>query len=110
MRPDVPDSWRTSCNDQPYVDMSMGSDKHYSWRREMQGTPLSLISPLGQELFRLSPDLPSLQPLAIAHFLLAKFPDYVTGSIAARPLTVHIDIYIDIEAAGDMHCHIGSRD
>ncbi len=40
---------------------------------------------------------------------MIQFPNNLTSSIPACPLAIYVDIYIDVEASLDMHCHVGSR-
>lgn len=39
---------------------------------------------------------------------MIQFPNNLTSSIAACPLAIYVDIYIDVEASIDVHCHVGS--
>ncbi len=76
----------------------------------MQCTPFSLISEFGQKLFSLSSDSPGLQTLVVSKLLCTKFPNDLACSVATCPLTIDVGVDIDVEAALDMHCHVGSGD
>ena len=76
----------------------------------MQRSPLGLISLFRQKQLGLSADLPRFQPLvAFTQLFMSQFPHDLASPIAADPLSIEIDVEIDIEAALDMYRHVGGR-
>lgn len=76
----------------------------------MQSSPFSLISLFREQKLRLSTYFPGLQPLvAVTQLPLSQLPHYPASPIAANPLSVDINVDIDIEAAFDVHSQIGGR-
>ena len=76
----------------------------------MQSSPFSLISLFGQEKLGLSADLPRFQTLiTFTQLLMSQVPHDLASSVTADPLSVEIDVKIDIEAALDMNGHVGGR-
>ena len=75
----------------------------------MQGTPFCLVSDLRKQQLSLSSDFPGLQRCITSELLLMKVPNDLTSSVAARPLSIDVDVNVHVESTRDMYCHIRSR-
>ena len=70
---------------------------------EVQLTPLGLIIRLCEDLLNLSLHFPNLKTLGFPKsLLLRKAPFYETLSPTTDPLTIQVDIYIDLRTPFDM--------
>jgi len=76
----------------------------------MKCTPFRPVVPFGEELLSLPLEAPSLKsfprPLKM-RFMQA--PRKAIFSVSTNPLSIEIDVYIDIEASLDVYCYIRSR-
>ena len=101
---DVPDSCCTS-----YMLLEMPLIivwETYRWSREVQSSPFGTVSDLGEELLFPPLDFPRLQTFAIGELFLVKLPHNLVCAVAAHPLTVQIQIDIDVEFAINLNSQI----
>lgn len=70
---------------------------------EAQTSPLGAITPFSEQELILSLDNPALQLLSLS---ILKLPYYFSTSVSADPLSVQVNVYVDIKASCGMDTEV----
>ena len=76
----------------------------------MKRTPFRPVVPLSEKLLGLPLELPSLQSFPrLLGMRFLQVPRYTISSVSANPLSIEIDVYINIETSLYVDRHIRGR-
>lgn len=80
-------------------------------RNEVECAPFCPVCNLRKQQFRLARELPFLETLGSAFRLdVVEAPDDLRSPVTAYPLSIEVEVDIDIYTAGDEHCQVRGRD
>lgn len=74
----------------------------YSWRCEPQGPPLGLIAMFSVSLLDATFDCPCFERFPVAQLGMLKGPLDVTSSVPADPLTIDVNVYLNVKVTRSM--------